>query len=42
MPKDKSTKKMTSMQRQARTYRIIFIIISVIIIFTFVLSLLHF
>ena len=39
MPKDKSTKKLTSMQRQARTYRIVFIAISVIIILTFVLSL---
>jgi hypothetical protein len=39
MAKGKSEKKLTSMQRQARTYRILIIIVSVIIILTFVLSL---
>ena len=39
MAKAKTDKKMTSMQRQARTYRIIIIVVSVIIILTFVLSL---
>jgi hypothetical protein len=37
MPKEK--KRLSSSQRQARTYRIVFVIISVVIILTFVLSL---
>jgi predicted nucleic acid-binding Zn ribbon protein len=37
MPKEK--KKLSSAQRQARTYRIAFIVISVIILLTMVLSL---
>jgi hypothetical protein len=41
MAKGQTTKKLTSMQRQARTYRIIIIIVSIIIILTFVLSLLR-
>jgi predicted nucleic acid-binding Zn ribbon protein len=38
MTKGKPAKKLTSMQRQARTYRIIFIAVSVIILLTMVLS----
>ncbi len=37
MPKEK--KRLSSSQRQARTYRIVFVFISVVIILTFVLSL---
>jgi predicted nucleic acid-binding Zn ribbon protein len=39
MAKSRTDKKLTSAQRQARTYRIIFVAISIIIILTFVLSL---
>jgi predicted nucleic acid-binding Zn ribbon protein len=35
----KGKQRLSSAQRQARTYRIIFVVISVIIILTFVLSL---
>jgi predicted nucleic acid-binding Zn ribbon protein len=35
----KGKTKLSSMQRQARTYRIVFIIVSVIILLTMVLSL---
>ena len=35
----KGKQKLSNSQRQARTYRIIFVVISVIIILTFVLSL---
>jgi predicted nucleic acid-binding Zn ribbon protein len=34
-------KRLNSTQRQARTYRIVFIVISIIILLTLVLSLLH-
>jgi len=34
MAKGKIAKKMTKQQRQTRTYRIIFIVISVIVLFT--------
>jgi predicted nucleic acid-binding Zn ribbon protein len=37
----KGKQKLTSTQRQARTYRIVFIVISIIILLTMVLSLLH-
>jgi hypothetical protein len=35
----KGKQKLSSTQRQARTYRIVFVVITVIIILTFVLSL---
>ena len=37
----KGKKRLNSTQRQARTYRIVFIVISIIILLTLVLSLLH-
>jgi len=39
MAKGKNTKKLTQQQRQTRTYRIIFVVISVIILFTMLMSL---
>ncbi len=39
MAKVKSEKKLTNTQRQARTYQIIFIVISVIVLLTMILSL---
>jgi hypothetical protein len=41
MAKGKTAKKLTSTQRQARTYRIIFVVISVIVLLTMVLTLLR-
>jgi predicted nucleic acid-binding Zn ribbon protein len=41
MSKGKPTKKLTSVQRQARTYRIVFVVVSIIILLTMVLSLLR-
>ncbi len=40
MAKGKTKKKLTSTQRQARTYRIVFVTISVIVLMTMVLGLL--
>jgi hypothetical protein len=39
MSKGKITKKMTREQRQTRTYRVVFIVISVIVLFTMLMSL---
>jgi hypothetical protein len=39
MAKGKNTKKMTKEQRQTRTYRVVFIVISVIVLFTMLMSL---
>jgi hypothetical protein len=39
MVKGKNQKKMTWEQRQTRTYRIIFVCISIIILFTMIMSL---
>ena len=39
MSKGKNAKKMTREQRQTRTYQVIFIIISVIVLLTMILSL---
>jgi predicted nucleic acid-binding Zn ribbon protein len=41
MAKSNKPKKQSAAQRRARTYQIIFVIVSIIIILTFVLSLLH-
>jgi|GEM_PF-1434688 predicted nucleic acid-binding Zn ribbon protein len=39
MPKSKNSKKMTWEQRQTRTYRVIIIVISAIVLLTMILSL---
>jgi len=39
MAKGKNTKKITKEQRQTRTYRVIFIVISVVVLLTMVMSL---
>jgi len=41
MAKGKMTKKLTTAQRQARTYRIVFVVISIILLLTMVLSLIR-
>jgi hypothetical protein len=39
MSKGKNTNKMTREQRQTRTYRVVFIVISVMVLFTMLMSL---
>ncbi len=39
MAKSKNVKKMTREQRQTRTYQVVFIVISVIVLLTMILSL---